>query len=50
VDKTTSKRFQSHLDKFIKIDEHEFVAISAFFQTVKVKKKENLLHEGQACK
>ena len=41
--------FKAHLKKFIEIDENEFAAILTFFQTVAVRKKENLLTEGQIC-
>lgn len=42
--------FKKHLDKFIEINDTEFHDILAFFQVSKVKKKENLLIEGQICK
>lgn len=42
--------FKQHLEKFIEIDEREFADILAFFQIKKIKKKENLLEEGQVCK
>lgn len=45
-----SEIFKNHLEKFIVIDEREFSDILAFFQIKKVKKKENLLIEGQVCK
>ncbi|AOW08225.1 Crp/Fnr family transcriptional regulator [Flavobacterium gilvum] len=45
-----SQLFKNHLDKFIKIDEKEFAAILSFFEIKNVKKKENLLVEGQICK
>lgn len=45
-----SEIFKKHLEKFIEIDEKEFQDILAFFQIVKVRKKENLLIEGQVCK
>jgi len=45
-----SEIFKKHLDKFIAINDEEFVAISAFFKVIKVRKKENLLIEGQICK
>jgi CRP-like cAMP-binding protein len=45
-----SEIFKNHLEKFIVIDEREFSDILAFFQIKKVKKKENLLVEGQVCK
>lgn len=42
--------FKSHIQKFIELNEEEFDAIMAFFQTAHYKKKENLLVEGQICK
>ena len=45
-----SEIFKNHLEKFIEIDERELSDILAFFQVKKVKKKENLLKEGQICK
>ncbi|REH01631.1 Crp/Fnr family transcriptional regulator [Flavobacterium aquicola] len=45
-----SEIFKKHLEKFIEINESEFLDILAFFQAIKVRKKENLLVEGQICK
>jgi CRP-like cAMP-binding protein len=45
-----SEIFKNHLEKFIEIDERELSDILTFFQIKKVKKKENLLVEGQICK
>lgn len=45
-----SEIFKSHLQKFIGINEEEFSSILSFFQVIKVKKKENLLVQGQICK
>jgi CRP-like cAMP-binding protein len=45
-----SEIFKQHLEKFIEIEERELLDILAFFQIKKVKKKENLLIEGQICK
>lgn len=45
-----SKIFKKHLEKFIEINDSEFGDILAFFKVVKVRKKENLLVEGQICK
>lgn len=45
-----SEIFKNHLEKFIKIDESEFSDILSFFEIKSVKKKENLLVEGQICK
>lgn len=43
------ERFRAHLQKFITIDESEFQGILEFFRKETVKKKENLLIEGQVC-
>ena len=45
-----SEIFKNHLKKFIEVNEEEFACISAFFQVKNIKKKENLLVEGQICK
>ncbi|PKB15301.1 Crp/Fnr family transcriptional regulator [Flavobacterium sp. 5] len=45
-----SEIFKHHLEKFIEVNDTEFLDILAFFQVVKVRKKENLLLEGQICK
>jgi CRP-like cAMP-binding protein len=45
-----SEVFKKHLEKFIEIEDQELSGILAFFQIKKVKKKENLLVEGQICK
>lgn len=45
-----SEIFKNHLQKFIGINEEEFSSILSFFQVIKVKKKENLLVQGQICK
>ncbi len=42
--------FKAHLDKFIEISEEEFADVFPFFRTTTIKKKENLLTEGQICK
>lgn len=42
--------FRKHIEKFTDINEAEFSAIADFFKLVPVKKKENLLIEGQICK
>lgn len=42
--------FKKHLEKFIEINDSEFLDIFAFFKVLKVQKKENLLVEGQICK
>lgn len=43
-------RFQKHIAKFVAVSDAEFDSIAAFFQTLEVKKKVNLLTEGQVCK
>lgn len=45
-----SEIFKAHLDKFITIDNVEFLKILRFFEVQIVNKKENLLTEGQICK
>jgi CRP-like cAMP-binding protein len=45
-----SEIFKAHLKKFIEITDDEFSAILSFFRIIKVKKKENLLVEGEICK
>jgi len=42
--------FYSHITKFTKLEEAEFETVLSFFKTIKVRKKENLLIEGQVCK
>src|SRR3954467_10327083 len=42
--------FRDHIGKFIKINEEEFSDVLSFFQKQQVKKKENLLIEGNVCK
>lgn len=45
-----SEIFKNHLEKFIEINDEEFAGILAFFQVKNIKKKSNLLIEGQICK
>lgn len=45
-----SEILKKHLEKFIEINEEEFLKIAAFFKTISVRKKENLLIEGAICK
>ena len=45
-----SEIFKAHLKKFIEINDSEFSDIISFFQISNVRKKENLLVEGQICK
>jgi len=42
--------FKAHLDKFVSITDAEFSDIISFFDVRTVRKKENLLEEGQICK
>ncbi|MEO6546616.1 MAG: Crp/Fnr family transcriptional regulator [Ferruginibacter sp.] len=42
--------FKQHLDKFIEISQDEFLEILPFFEIIKVKKKENLMREGEVCR
>lgn len=45
-----SEILKKHLEKFIQINEEEFLEIAPFFKTITVRKKENLLIEGAICK
>lgn len=45
-----SELFKAHLKKFITLQEEDFPEILSFFQAATLKKKENLLTEGQVCK
>lgn len=45
-----SEILKKHLEKFIQINEEEFLEIAAFFKTITVQKTENLLIEGAICK
>lgn len=45
-----SEIFKAHLEKFIQVDEDDFPKILDYFEVVHVKKKENLLVEGDICK
>ena len=45
-----AETLRNHLEKFIKIDDEEFAGILSFFQMQAVKRKENLLMEGNICK
>lgn len=40
----------AHINKFVKIDNEKFEDILSYFQVQDLKKKENLLTEGQTCK
>jgi hypothetical protein len=42
--------FKAHVQKFITITESDWEAILPYFETITVKKKENILTEGQICR
>ena len=44
------ERFKKHIQKFTEISEQEFSDIMTFFRIEPVKRKKNLLVEGQVCK
>ena len=45
-----SEILKAHLKKFIELEEEDFQTVLSFFQSAHVRKKENLLAEGQICK
>lgn len=45
-----SEIFKAHLEKFIIVNEADFSKILSYFEVVHVKKKENLLVEGDICR
>lgn len=45
-----SEIFKSHLEKFIRVRDDDFPKMLDYFQVVNVKKKENLLIEGEICR
>jgi len=45
-----SELFKQHIEKFVQLTDEEFTGISSFFQPQAVRKKENLLVEGNVCK
>lgn len=42
--------FKQHLDKFININDEEFTSVLSFFQVLEVKKKQDLMSEGEICR
>ncbi|WP_294265870.1 Crp/Fnr family transcriptional regulator [uncultured Chryseobacterium sp.] len=42
--------FRAHLEKFISIDDEKFDAILSYFRVLEVKKKQDLLSEGEICR
>jgi CRP-like cAMP-binding protein len=49
-DKTMSAIFKQHIGKFVELNEAEFSEIFSYFETADIRKKANLLTEGQLCK
>ncbi|MGN6166513.1 MAG: Crp/Fnr family transcriptional regulator [Flavisolibacter sp.] len=45
-----SDLFKKHIEKFVILSDEEFSGIMAYFQPEKVRKKENLMVEGQVCR
>lgn len=45
-----SETFKAHLEKFIEVSEDDFSKILDYFEVMHVKKKENLLVEGEICR
>lgn len=41
---------RAHLEKFISMDRAEFLAVMSYFESCSVKKKENILEQGDICK
>ncbi|MCQ9636949.1 Crp/Fnr family transcriptional regulator [Chryseobacterium sp. WG14] len=42
--------FKIHLDKFISVTEEEYISILSFFKVLEVRKKQNLMLDGEICK
>lgn len=42
--------FKAHLDKFITLSEEDFSSVMSFFKIIEIKKKENLMLGGEACR
>lgn len=42
--------FKAHLNKFITVTDEEYTSIVSFFQVLEVKKKQNLMLEGEICR
>lgn len=42
--------FKAHLDKFITINDEEFASVLSFFKVSEVKKKQDLILNGEICK
>jgi CRP-like cAMP-binding protein len=41
--------FKAHLDKFITVSEEEYASIFSFFEGMDVRKKQNLMNQGEIC-
>lgn len=44
------EQFKTHIRKFAPISDEDFTAVCNYFETVTLRKKENLLTEGHTCK
>ncbi len=42
--------FKAHLNKFITVTDEEYTSIVSFFEVMDVKKKQNLMLEGEICR
>ncbi|KIC64749.1 cyclic nucleotide-binding protein [Chryseobacterium taiwanense] len=42
--------FKQHLDKFVTITDEEFASVLSFFQELEVKKKQDLMLNGEVCR
>lgn len=42
--------FKAHLNKFITVTDEEYASILSFFEAVEVRKKQNLMLEGEVCR
>ncbi|WP_229253018.1 Crp/Fnr family transcriptional regulator [Dyadobacter helix] len=50
ANRTILEQFRNHIHKFVNISDREFADIIGYFQVQTLKKKENILLEGQICK
>jgi predicted transcriptional regulator len=41
---------KNHINKFIKINDEEFLKILKYFKVIDIDKKQNILEEGKICK
>jgi len=42
--------FKAHLNKFVTVTDEEYTSIVSFFKVMEVKKKQNLMLEGEICR